>query len=153
LQQAQDGLRVVDGGAGGRPGGQHAGVFVRQLLQQVGEAAQVLGWCAGGGPGSQIPSLIGRTRIAQGVQQHSYVQRVTEGDVGGSPFRCTGVVRVQAVHQSDKLARGSGLAVGGSLPLPEIFESAGIRFDFSLKMIEPLMEEVQKELQRLEALS
>jgi oligoendopeptidase F len=46
-----------------------------------------------------------------------------------------------------------GLAVGGSLPLPEIFESAGIRFDFSLKMIEPLMEEVQKELQRLEALS
>lgn len=46
-----------------------------------------------------------------------------------------------------------GLAVGGSLPLPDIFKSAGIRFDFSLKMIEPLMAEVQKELQKLEALS
>jgi oligoendopeptidase F len=46
-----------------------------------------------------------------------------------------------------------GLAVGGSQPLPEIFKSAGIRFDFSLKMIEPLMAEVQKELQKLEALS
>ncbi len=43
-----------------------------------------------------------------------------------------------------------GLAVGGSQTLPEIFQSAGIRFDFSLKMIEPLMEEVGKELARLE---
>ena len=44
-----------------------------------------------------------------------------------------------------------GLSVGGSLPLPGIFESAGIRFDFSLKMIEPLMKEVGKELEGLEA--
>ncbi|HTC20477.1 MAG TPA: M3 family oligoendopeptidase [bacterium] len=44
-----------------------------------------------------------------------------------------------------------GLSVGGSKTLPEIFKSAGIRFDFSLEMIEPLMEEVAKELERLEA--
>jgi oligoendopeptidase F len=43
-----------------------------------------------------------------------------------------------------------GLSVGGSQTLPEIFKSAGIRFDFSLGMIQPLMEEVEKELERLE---
>jgi len=43
-----------------------------------------------------------------------------------------------------------GLSVGGSQKLPEIFQSVGIRFDFSLGMIEPLMEEVEKELENLE---
>jgi oligoendopeptidase F len=43
-----------------------------------------------------------------------------------------------------------GLAVGGTKVLPEIFESAGIHFDFSVKMITPLMEEVEKELESLE---
>jgi oligoendopeptidase F len=43
-----------------------------------------------------------------------------------------------------------GLSVGGSQTLPEIFKTAGIRFDFSLGMIEPLMAEVEKELERLE---
>jgi oligoendopeptidase F len=46
-----------------------------------------------------------------------------------------------------------GLAVGGSQTLPEIFQSAGIRFDFSLKMIEPLIDAVQKELNQLESVS
>lgn len=46
-----------------------------------------------------------------------------------------------------------GLSVGGTQTLPDIFRSAGIHFDFSLKMIEPLMEEVGKELERLEELS
>jgi oligoendopeptidase F len=46
-----------------------------------------------------------------------------------------------------------GLSVGGSQTLPEIFKSAGIRFDFSLKMIEPLMNEVEKELAELEKIS
>jgi oligoendopeptidase F len=46
-----------------------------------------------------------------------------------------------------------GLTVGGSRTLPEIFKSAGIRFDFSLGMIKPLMDEVEKELERLESLS
>ncbi len=46
-----------------------------------------------------------------------------------------------------------GLSVGGTQTLPEIFKSAGIRFDFSLKMIEPLMQEVERELENLEKLS
>ena len=46
-----------------------------------------------------------------------------------------------------------GLSVGGTQTLPDIFKSAGIRFDFSLGMIEPLMEEVGKELERQEKLS
>jgi oligoendopeptidase F len=45
-----------------------------------------------------------------------------------------------------------GLAVGGSKTLPEIFKSAGIHFDFSLKMIEPLMAEVAKELEHQESI-
>jgi len=46
-----------------------------------------------------------------------------------------------------------GLAVGGSKTLPEIFKSAGITFDFSPKMIEPLMLEVEKELEKFEKVS
>ncbi len=45
-----------------------------------------------------------------------------------------------------------GLSVGGSQTLPEIFKSAGILFDFSPRMIEPLMAEVEKELGRLDKL-
>ncbi len=46
-----------------------------------------------------------------------------------------------------------GLSVGGSKSLPDIFEAAGIHFDFSLGMIEPLMAEIGEELERLEKLS
>ncbi len=46
-----------------------------------------------------------------------------------------------------------GLEAGGTLPLPKIFEAAGIRFDFSPRMIEPLMAEVENELERLEKVS
>src|SRR5581483_4236229 len=46
-----------------------------------------------------------------------------------------------------------GLSVGGTQTLPEIFQTAGIKFDFSLKMIAPLMEEVEKELELLEKVS
>ena len=41
-----------------------------------------------------------------------------------------------------------GLSLGGSRPLPELFTAAGLRFDFSEKMIAPMIEEVQKELTR-----
>ena len=40
------------------------------------------------------------------------------------------------------------LRLGGSRPLPELFKTAGLTFDFSEKMIASLMEEVQKELIR-----
>jgi len=39
------------------------------------------------------------------------------------------------------------LALGGSRPLPELYKTAGLRFDFSKETIVPLMEAVQKELQ------
>ncbi len=43
----------------------------------------------------------------------------------------------------------SALALGGSRPLPELFQAAGIRFDFSAETIGPLLEMVQAELGKL----
>lgn len=42
------------------------------------------------------------------------------------------------------------LALGGSRPLPELFDAAGLRFDFSEKAIRPLVDAVQAELDRLD---
>jgi oligoendopeptidase F len=39
------------------------------------------------------------------------------------------------------------LALGGSRPLPELFDAAGCRFDFSEKTVKPLMELVRTELE------
>lgn len=36
-----------------------------------------------------------------------------------------------------------GLALGGSKPLPEIYQTAGIKFDFSAEIIGPLMDAIQ----------
>ncbi len=41
------------------------------------------------------------------------------------------------------------LALGGSRPLPELFETAGATFDFSSKTIGPLMDLLRKELEKL----
>jgi len=41
------------------------------------------------------------------------------------------------------------LALGGSRPLPELFATAGCRFDFSAATIRPLMEMVREELSQL----
>ena len=38
------------------------------------------------------------------------------------------------------------LALGGSRPLPQLFEAAGLKFDFSEETIAPLMQIVVKEL-------
>ncbi|MBP9853640.1 MAG: M3 family oligoendopeptidase [Candidatus Omnitrophica bacterium] len=40
----------------------------------------------------------------------------------------------------------SGLELGGAKPLPEIYAKAGIKFDFSERIISPLMEAVKAEL-------
>jgi len=37
------------------------------------------------------------------------------------------------------------LAIGGSRPLPELFETAGIKFDFSTKTIAPLVEVMKQQ--------
>lgn len=42
-----------------------------------------------------------------------------------------------------------GLALGGSRPLPELFEAAGIRFDFSESTLGPLVRALREELERL----
>jgi oligoendopeptidase F len=42
-----------------------------------------------------------------------------------------------------------GLALGGSRPLPELFEAAGCRFEFSRATVEPLVKLVKEELARL----
>lgn len=42
-----------------------------------------------------------------------------------------------------------GLSLGGSKPLPELFEAIGIKFDFSEKMIKKMLGEVDKELESL----
>lgn len=39
-----------------------------------------------------------------------------------------------------------GLSLGGSRPLPELFEATGIKFDFSEKIISPLLEMVKNEM-------
>ncbi len=42
-----------------------------------------------------------------------------------------------------------GLALGGSRPLPELYQAAGIKFDFSESIIKPLAEEVTKAWEKL----
>ncbi len=43
------------------------------------------------------------------------------------------------------------LALGGSVPLPELYKTAGVPFDFSEKAIKPLMERVYQEWKALKA--
>ncbi len=64
-----------------------------------------------------------------------------------------GALQVWSNSKSDKAgalkAYQRGLALGGSRPLPELFEAAGCRFDFSRKTVEPLVQMVQSELVKL----
>ena len=43
----------------------------------------------------------------------------------------------------------AGLALGGSRPLPELFERAGCRFDFGRETVRPLIQGLSRELARL----
>ena len=43
----------------------------------------------------------------------------------------------------------AAFALGGSRPLPELFETAGLRFDFSSKTIAPLMDKLRETLKAL----
>ncbi|MGD0463818.1 MAG: M3 family oligoendopeptidase [Tepidisphaeraceae bacterium] len=45
----------------------------------------------------------------------------------------------------------AALALGGTLPLPQLFAAAGIVFDFSQKTLKPLMDALEEELDRLPA--
>jgi oligoendopeptidase F len=43
----------------------------------------------------------------------------------------------------------NGLALGGSRPLPELFEAAGLKFDFSEQTLRPLIDAVMEEIDKL----
>ena len=43
----------------------------------------------------------------------------------------------------------AALKLGGTRPLPELFATAGIRFDFSKQTLEPLMAAIEEELATL----
>ncbi len=43
----------------------------------------------------------------------------------------------------------TALSLGATRPLPELFEAAGIKFDFSQSMMQTLMDEIEKELEEL----
>jgi oligoendopeptidase F len=56
------------------------------------------------------------------------------------------------LEQSEKVAIDNymrALSLGGSKPLPQLFEAAGVRFDFSPAMIERIVARVKTELDRL----
>lgn len=60
-------------------------------------------------------------------------------------------MRARDNRQAALDAYRQALALGGSRPLPELFASAGITFDFSAETIAPLVEAVREELARLDA--
>ena len=66
-----------------------------------------------------------------------------------------GALQVWLKHRADPAAAVAdyrrGLALGGSKTLPELFEAAGIKFDFSEQTLAPLMKAIGDELDRLPA--
>ena len=64
-----------------------------------------------------------------------------------------GALQIYVRSKADQHAALAGyrraLKLGGTKPLPALFEAAGIKFDFSEKTIAPLMDEVQKDLAKL----
>jgi oligoendopeptidase F len=64
-----------------------------------------------------------------------------------------GALQLWAASRRDgKKALGDyrkALALGGTRPLPELFSTAGVRFDFSEQTLRPLMEAIGEELGRL----
>ena len=65
-----------------------------------------------------------------------------------------GALQVWANSKRDRAAAlrdyQKALKLGGSRPLPELFQSAGCKFDFSAATVKPLMELVGTELEKLE---
>jgi oligoendopeptidase F len=58
-------------------------------------------------------------------------------------------VNAKKDFQAALKAYREGLALGGSRPLPELYQTAGLKFDFSEKTIAPLMDAVMEELRKL----
>jgi oligoendopeptidase F len=66
-----------------------------------------------------------------------------------------GAIQVWANSKKDKAGAlrsyKRGLALGGSRPLPDLFQAAGCRFDFSRDTIRPLVQFVGEELRKLDS--
>jgi len=66
-----------------------------------------------------------------------------------------GALQVWANARRDRAAAlcayQEALALGGSRPLPELFAAAGCKFDFSARTVEPLMQLIRAELDKLAA--
>ena len=64
-----------------------------------------------------------------------------------------GALQVWANSRRDKVKAladyQAGLALGGSRPLPELFATAGCRFDFSAQTVKPLVQLARTELEKL----
>ena len=64
-----------------------------------------------------------------------------------------GALQLWVKARSDPAAALAGyraaLALGGSKPLPALFAAAGLKFDFSAETIEPLVQAVAKELEKM----
>ena len=84
-----------------------------------------------------------------------------QGHLFGSPFYYIeyGIAQLGALQlwlNSKKSVSGAlnsyrkALALGGSRPLPELFKTARIKFDFGPKTVKPLVKAVQKELKELD---
>lgn len=65
-----------------------------------------------------------------------------------------GALQVWANSKKDRSAAvkqyREGLSLGGSRPLPELFETAGCKFDFSVETVRPLAQMLREELAALE---
>ena len=66
-----------------------------------------------------------------------------------------GALQLWKKYQEDPTAAlqgyRNGLSLGGTRPLPELFAGAGIKFDFTRQTLEPLIDAVATELDRLPA--
>ncbi|MFW6033011.1 MAG: M3 family metallopeptidase, partial [Phycisphaeraceae bacterium] len=64
-----------------------------------------------------------------------------------------GALQMWAQYQTDSDAAlgryRRALSLGGTRKLPELFEAAGLRFDFSRATLEPLMQQLGKEIAKL----
>ena len=64
-----------------------------------------------------------------------------------------GALQIWANSKKDKASAlrnyQEALKLGGSRPLPELFEAAGCRFDFSAKTVRPLVQLIREELREL----
>ncbi|MCL4211007.1 MAG: M3 family oligoendopeptidase [Phycisphaeraceae bacterium] len=95
-----------------------------------------------------------------GLEQYRAVGWQRQGHLFGAPFYYIeyGIAQLGALQLWSQYRRDprtaiehytQALALGGSRPLPDLFNAAGLAFDFGPAMMKALMEEVQGELDRL----